>query len=324
MPLVPRRAVVPSSLLVLASRQGGLISSTQADAAGVGSTRRTRLVRDGMWGRPTHGVYDPTPGVRYGVDERRRRAAWTGLLAYGPGAVAVGSCALALLGVAGLPATLAPEVALPAGRHHRPRDGVRVRCFGETVPLEAVRHGAALVAGLTTALVQAVPELGPRHALAVLDDVTRRGLLSAEGALEVRRRVVGRRGAAGVRDVWALVDARAESPLESFARWDCTVAGLAPDELQVELRSTSGRLLGRADLGWRIDDGRWLLVEIDGRDVHESPAALLHDRHRQNALLGTGRVDVLRFAASDLGPSGVMLRTLRAHLGRRRAPTPSW
>lgn len=315
---MPRRLDVPRSLLVLAGRQGGLLSARQADAEGVDSDRRGRLVAAGVWSRPTRGVVDTSPTRARSPDERRVRSAWLGMLAYGPSAVAVGACALALHGIAGLPVDLTPEVAMPGGRFGRPRDGIRVREFGGGTPLPVRTVGAGRVVDLTWALAQAVPELGRRHGVAVLDDALRRGLLGDAGLAVVRRRVVGRRGAAQVGDIWTLLDGRAESPLESFARLDCWDAGIPADDVQVTIRDDAGRFVARADLGWRLGDGRWLVAEIDGREVHETPEAVLRDRRRQNAVVRTGRVDLLRFTAADLGSSGALVRTIRTHL------PPAW
>lgn len=306
---------------MLAGRQGGLLSADQADAEGVGSGRRRRLVAAGIWSRPTRGVFDVRQADERSPNDRRLRAAWLGMLAYGPSAVAVGACALALHGVAGLPVDLTPEIAMPGGRFGRPRDGIRVREFGGTTTLPVRRIGAGRVVDLPWALAQAVPEIGRRHALAVLDDVLRRGLLNDSGLEDVRSRVIGRRGAARIGDVWALVDRRAESPLESFARLDCWDAGVPADDVQVTIRDDAGRFVARADLGWKLAGERWLVAEIDGREVHEAPSAVLHDRRRQNAVARTGRVELLRFTAADLGPSGALVRTVRAHLPATWRPT---
>jgi hypothetical protein len=91
------------------------------------------------------------------------------------------------------------------------------------------------------ALIQALPDLPRRHGVAVLDDVLHRGLLTPLGLERVRRGLAGRRGAEEVRGWLDLADARAESPLETFARLECVDAGLPPDELQVEIRSPGGR-----------------------------------------------------------------------------------
>lgn len=311
------RRTVSRDLLVLARRQEGLVSTAQTDVAGVSGGRRARLVREGTWTRPARGVYDTAPASRRPPEDERRRSAWLGLLAHGPDAIAVGASALALHGVAGLPLTITPEVALPRGSHGRSSADVRVRCFGRATPVPAVRRGTARLVPLPWALAQALPELPQRNAVAVLDDVLHRRLLHESELGTVRGLVARRRGAAGTHRLWSLVDGRAESPLESFARLDCVDAGLTPDELQVAVRSADGRVIGRGDLGWRTGADRWLIAEIDGRSVHEEPTALLHDRRRQNALLGTGRVDVVRFTAADLGPDGHLVRTLRARLSGR-------
>ncbi|MDM7829996.1 hypothetical protein QRT05_01505 [Cellulomonas sp. MW9] len=255
-------------------------------------------------------------------DDRRRRAAWLGMLAYGPRAIPVGACALALHGVAGLPARIAPEIALPGGSAVRPRDGIRVRHYDDFV---TTRLGGRLVAAFDDALVQALPELRRTPAVAVLDNALNRGLVDDERLAVVRAAMRGRRGAAGVDAWWHLVDGRAESPLESDARLRCIDAGIGPHELQVEVSDGAGRFLARGDMGWRLRGGRWLLVEIDGREVHDAPSALYADRTRQNRLLATGRIDLLRFTARDLGSYAAFIAPIRAHLAadaaadRRRA-----
>jgi hypothetical protein len=108
--------------------------------------------------------------------------------------------------------------------------------------------------------------------------------------------------------------------LESFARLQGADAGLAPDELQVEFRAPDGRVLGRGDLGWSLGGGRWLIAEIDGREFHESPRAVLHDRRRQNALITSGRVDLLRFTAADIAARHVIPAAIRDALGRTNKP----
>ena len=135
---------VPRSLVALAFRQEDLVSADQCDAAGLGAGRRGRLITTGTWSRVTHGVFDTAPrrDRRHDADHRRRRSAWIGLLAYGPEAIAVGACALALVGAAGLPADIVPEVALPGGTRRQSRDGVRVRHFAG---METMRYGSRAV-----------------------------------------------------------------------------------------------------------------------------------------------------------------------------------
>lgn len=239
------------------------------------------------------------------------------MLAHGPTAVAVGSSALALHGVRGLPMSIVPEAALPSTHPRRVRDGIRVRQFR---PVEVERFGSRAIAALVPALAQSVPELPRDHAIAVLDDVLFRGLLPRQALDEVRRRVLGRRGSGRCTEWWDLVDHRSESPLETFARLQCADAGVTPDQLQVEIRDADGRFVGRGDLGWELPGGRWLIAEIDGREFHESPEAVLHDRRRQNALLATGRVDLLRFTSTDIAARTAIPTAIRAALTRATKP----
>src|SRR5699024_4261348 len=114
----------------------GLISLDQYHRLGLGDTRLQNLLTRGQWERVVRGVYDTTPQADRDWDARRRRAAWTGLLAMGKEAVAVGACALALQGVAGLPRCIAPEVTMADGRHVRGPAGVHVRRYvGVPVPI---------------------------------------------------------------------------------------------------------------------------------------------------------------------------------------------
>jgi hypothetical protein len=210
---------------------------------------------------------------------------------------------------------ITPEVTMPGGRYGKPRGGIRVRQLDGVEPM---RFGAGSVSGLIPALADALPGLPRDHAVAVLDDVLHRGALSDRGLAAVTSRMEGRRGSAKVRGWMSLVDRRAESPLESFARLACVDGGVPPDELQVEVRSSAGRFLGRGDLGWRLPGGRWLIAEIDGREFHDRPEALLRDRARQNALLNTGQIDLLRFTAKDIRTPGSVPTTVGTALCRAR------
>ncbi|KSW18929.1 type IV toxin-antitoxin system AbiEi family antitoxin domain-containing protein [Cellulomonas sp. B6] len=351
-------APLPDQLLRLALRQEGLLSTAQADAAGVGRHRRAALRRDGALVAVVRGVHDAAPALvrRYGaqvfadpfgrpaggehggpaatndaralahdghavvrgLDHARRRTAWTALLALGPDrAVAVGECALALLGVHGLPRSIRPQAALPSAGGRADRGPARVRRFRTHV---VVMVGGARVVGPDLALAQAVCELSREHAVSVLDSAIRLGLVAPD--LErVRALARGRRGAARLEAWWSLVDGRADSPLETRARLQCVDAGLAPHELQVPVLDAHGRVVARGDLGWWAPGGRLVVVEIDGAGPHSTPAALYRDRERQNAIVATGAT-LLRFTASDVA-AGRIPAVLAPHLAgphARRTP----
>jgi hypothetical protein len=315
----PVRVDAPDELASVAIVQVGLVTTEQARAAGVTDRRISTLVRRGRWRRVTRGVLDARIGPLHEVpwNARRRRAAWAGLLAYGPEAVAVGTSALALLRVAGLPTTITSEVALPGGSDRRSRDGLRLRQFDDG--MTTIEVAGRLVADPRWALAQAVPELSRRRALAVLDSSLHRKLLRPSELLVAHELARGRRGVARTHLLWELADARAGSPLESFGRLDCVDAGIPPDVLQLPLDDSP--YPERGDLGWYLGDDRWLVAEIDGEEVHSAPVAVYADRARQNRMVSTGRFIVLRFTNQDLDGviSQTVLRTLRRL--RRRGGT---
>ncbi|BDZ41160.1 hypothetical protein GCM10025865_04590 [Paraoerskovia sediminicola] len=309
-----RRTTIPPSLLDLAERQAGLVSAAQCAAHGLGPGPTRTLVARREWSRPTRGVYDTCPVGERTPGRGRLVAAWTALLAYGPRSVAVGACALALHGVNGLPPRISPEAAVAGADNRVDRDGLRCRDFttpapaGKGDPQATALSGGRRVVPLELALAQAVPELPRANALAVLDDVLHRGRLTTGGLATVHDLARGRRGVARAHELFALADARAESPLESFARLDCIDAGVAPDVLQLPVIDRRGHVSARGDMAWRQTRDRWLVAEIDGRDVHGAPDAVYADRARQNALVSTGQIDVLRFTARDLGQIGSTVR----------------
>ncbi|MCB7136735.1 type IV toxin-antitoxin system AbiEi family antitoxin domain-containing protein [Cellulosimicrobium marinum] len=300
---------LPHALLARASAQGGLVALAQCRDAGLTDKEVAGLVRRGRFARLTRGVYDTvvSPLAARPWDERRRRAAWSGLLAYGDEAVAVGTSALVLHRVQGLPPHLRPEVAVARAANRRDRDGLRLRQFD--AGMTTVEIAGRRVASLEWALAQAVPELPRPNGLAVLDSSLYRGLLDGAGLRRAHDAARGRRGIASRHPLFELADARAESPLESFARLDCVDDGVPPDVLQLPVRTAGTE--ARGDLAWRRRGGRWLVAEIDGREVHDAPDAVYADRARQNLLVATGRVDVLRFTGRDVGRIG---RTVRAAL----------
>lgn len=313
-----RTVPTPEGLRRYTRWQYGLISAAQCRDLGISRDRCATLVTRGIWQRVVRGVYDTEPDGPVDFDVARRKAAWTGLLAIGQQAIAVGSCALALHGVAGLPQQLIPEVALTGGRWRQGPAGVVVRRYRD-VPVR-VRHAGWAVSDIPTALVHALPDLPRDNGVAVLDSVLNRGLLDARDLADVRQRLQGRRGSVRLSPWWSLADGRAESPLETWARLDCYDNDLPPDQLQVVLRDAAGVFIGRGDMGWQRGDGGWVIVEMDGRQVHSEPEALFRDRKRQNRLLTAADAVVLRFTSRDLRPSGTIAREVRQALSSSSAP----
>ncbi|GAA1994201.1 hypothetical protein GCM10009718_35030 [Isoptericola halotolerans] len=321
---VPRRPQpLAASLLALAARQEGLLSVRQCLLAGMDREQVQARLRTTEWERPVRGVLDtaPTGRERTGIDLdlRRRRAAVLGLLAH-PGSVATGLCALVLHGVQGAPVDITPEVAMPTGAPRAERPPVRLRrsAVARWVDVDGFR-----CVPVARALVEAVPQVGRRHAVALMDSALHQGLLTPQELETTHRDAARRRGMRRTRDWWSSADARAESPAETWARLSCVDDGFPPDALQLEVAGPDGQVFARVDMAWRLPDGTTLLVEIDGQDVHSTPRALYRDRARQNRL-DTSRTVVRRLTGSDAwnGRVGVEVAKVLRYSGWRPAPWP--
>lgn len=315
---------LPQPLLSLAAAQEGLVNKAQCDAAGVNKHAVALLVRQGRWTRVARCVYDTDPvpveaRLRDGRhDDVRRRAAWTGMLAV-PDGIATGACALVLLGIGGLPVDLVPEAARPGGMHASVGAGIvlrRYRSFADQ-PYRGRRIAA---------LVQALPCLSRSEVVAVLSDALRQSCLDETGLQRVRELMRGRRGAAEVHGLFDLADKRDGSIAETHARLSFIDHGVPPDGQQVTFVA-GGVALARVDFVWTLPDGRYVVVEIDGRAFHSGEAMLADDAARQNGLLATGRLIVFRFpAARALGDGGRSIGNEMAerlaYLGWRPANPP--
>lgn len=150
-------------------------------------------------------------------------------------------------------------------------------------------------------------------AVAALDAALHRGEIDLDDADRLRRTTTRRRGAARSRGWWTEGDARAESPLETRVRLRASDGGHRPHELQRTFVA-DGRTF-RTDFAWRQANGRWLVGEADGHNVHDVPEALLHDRGRSNLLVATGNVDIVRFTWADTTRPATVPRLLNRILG---------
>jgi very-short-patch-repair endonuclease len=66
--------------------------------------------------------------------------------------------------------------------------------------------------------------------------------------------------------------------------------------LQLNVFDRDGQWIARVDMAW---PSRRVIIEVDGREHHETPEAVLRDRDKQNRLAGAGWT-LLRFTWSDI------------------------
>ncbi|OBI80762.1 hypothetical protein, partial [Mycobacterium sp. E740] len=165
----------------------------------------------------------------------------------------------------------------PAGRQLRPVDGLVVHRRDGAPLVEA--DGRLATAPAWTAIEVARALRRPR-ALATLDAALRSKTCTRGELWRTVIQHAGRRGIVAVRDLLALADSRAESPMESEVRLAMIDGGLPMPELQYEIIDGNGELR-RLDFAW--PEFR-LAVEYDGIDWHTDPNALRSDRRRRLAL----------------------------------------
>jgi very-short-patch-repair endonuclease len=133
-------------------------------------------------------------------------------------------------------------------------------------------------------------------------------------------RFLRRPGVRRARHRLALVEPSTESPLETLLRLLLVTAGLPRPRAQVTV-TEAGQFLARVDF---LLPGR-LVVETDGRQHHESWAAGIADRQRQNRLVAAG-YRVLRSTWHDVTtrPAEVVaeLRAALAHPSHHHTVDP--
>lgn len=156
-------------------------------------------------------------------------------------------------------------------------------------PTEWARQRGFTVTTLARTVADLTLTLPFDDLICLLDSVLRAGWTAGDHAFS-------RRQGAMLSAALALADRRSESTLESHLRLLLVRAGIGPETLQLELFTPNGINYARLDMAW---PSRMLAVEADGRDRHETPAALLRDRRRQNEVMLAGWT-MLRFTWSDV------------------------
>ncbi|HEY0871407.1 MAG TPA: DUF559 domain-containing protein [Acidothermaceae bacterium] len=154
-----------------------------------------------------------------------------------------------------------------------------------------------------------------RPSLLAIGDAILRGrhatVAELRNVLESR---VGRRGSRRAIALLPLLNAAAESPMESVVRLLLFDGGLAVPEVNANIYDTLGRFLARADLLFRAAR---VIVEYDGDQHRTSREQFARDVARGSELAAAGYL-VLRFtAAAVYGRPAYVLATVRAALASR-------
>jgi hypothetical protein len=229
--------------------------------------RQLRTLVSSGWGNPHRGVV-----VSPDAPDPFRASVRAALLA-SPRAATCRVTAARLHRLWGLPVWNAlerPRLIFPVGVTHNPRAGLH-RHSG-LLPGEAtVQDGLA-----ATTLVRTVHDLAVvlthDELVCAVDSALRLGWVPPTDGPERGRRRLAR--------AVALADARSESPLETKARLLLVRAGLVPEDLQLIMKDSRGRIWARWDMAW---PSARVGVEMDGRAYHDDLHPLYQDRAKETA-----------------------------------------
>jgi hypothetical protein len=183
------------------------------------------------------------------------------------------------------------HITTPDGRSVRGRAGVRLHQWVPRATTAAVR-GIAVTATADTAIDMAATA-AEIDVLPVLDAALTHSV-SGDDLTEAVARAKGRRGIAAVRRWSEFADGRAQSPMESRARYRLISAGLPAPDLQIGVGVPGA--IRWIDMGW---EHAKVGLEYDGEDFHSGDGKLARDRQRHKQLTRAGWT-IVYATASDI------------------------
>ncbi|MDQ3055187.1 MAG: endonuclease domain-containing protein [Actinomycetota bacterium] len=272
-----------------------------SDAVAEGLISASRLRRE--YTRVLHDIYVPAGSkIDHGV---RTLAA---LLRMSEAAVLTAHSAAWWYGVASAEPTAPVILILPRKLSLKGALGVRVHISDLADTETEVVDGLRLASPLRTAWDSATLT-PPRCALATIDGLLRRNLMTQQQLLGHLVTRAGVWGVARARPVFELADGRSESPAESWTRWLLHSVSLPPFELQFEVFDEQSRFIARVDFAWPANK---VALEYDG-SYHSDPLQQAVDQRRNAALARLGW-NVLHMTSSDLHDPHRTLMELRGLL----------
>jgi hypothetical protein len=157
----------------------------------------------------------------------------------------------------------------------------------------------------------------------VLDAALRTGVVDAGAVRRGLHRLAGIRGSRHATRAVELADGRSESVGESRSRVLLHRLGLAPSDLQFEVRTREGVLLGRTDFVW---EAQRVVGEFDGRIKYgrllrpgQQPGDVVFEEKRREDLIRDEQWGFVRWTWDDLlHPARLGERVGRAHDRSRR------
>ena len=270
---MPREVAADRSAARIAASQHGMITSAQLEQSGFGPNTLTRRV-EGEWLVRVHiGVYRLGPFGGPFADEM------AALLACGERAVISHWSAAGVLALRARP--IAPVDISVVGGLSGKRPGIRPHRASSLPPSDVVlRHGLRITTPARTLLdLAAVVSRNTLERLTEEAQVQR--LVSSRELAAVVRRSAGRPGVARLRAVLDFID----EPLFTRSEGEKRLRDLCRSYALPMPRTNVKRA------GWEVDavwDDQRLVVEVDGRQFHDTGASFERDRRKDADLLLAG------------------------------------
>lgn len=192
-------------------------------------------------------------------------------------------------------ALLAPvHIAISPTESRRKKPG-HVACHTDHGGSRVITDGMPCTCLLQT-LLDCLCATGFRYGLAIVDSALHYHLTTHE---ELARHFAdhgkGRRGIRQARQTLAYADGRSENGGESIVRAAIIELGFQTPELQIEIENPMNPgAPKRSDMGWRLSNGRYILVELDGLSKYLSTNARTHEEPSVYQAVRTMRAERLR------------------------------
>lgn len=198
--------------------------------------------------------------------------------------------------------------------------------------LEVVKPQGVSAVSLQECVLECLCRTPFEFGLGIIDSALRLRKVSLEGIQAyVDDMGRGRKGISRARFALRYADARAENGGESRARAVMIEEGYAPHELQVRIPDPLDPYhIMRGDLGWQLEDGTWIIGELDGKVKYVDPA-MLHggtiedvmraERQRESRMSVYG-VRIMRFTWQDVSDRWSLILLMQA-FGVPRSEIPA-
>lgn len=296
-----------------------LILRSDAVDGGWSDDELTRLVRRGEWVRLGRGVY-LDGRLPEGAAARHRLSIRAALARLGRPAVVSHESAAVLHGMSlwgvrldRVHVTRRP----PAWNDSRAELRVHVAGLRDD---EVTTIGGISVTTPVRTLLDLARSLPFEKAVVALDGALHRGVVSDQQLRERLVDIAATKGCRAAARAVAFSDSRSESVGESRSRIVLHRLGLAPSDLQHEIRTADGRFLGRADFAWERER---VVGEFDGRVKYgrllrpgQDPGDAVFAEKRREDEIRAEDWSFVRWTWADIGAPQQLAQRLQRALGR--------